>query len=231
MDPALSLERHGILGRFGVSVEAEYRRWLGRRIRPLGAMMAGASLVAWIAMSLVVDLTLGGQGHDLLTLNLVCWGLYVPVLIACLVYIRVSEHQQQYVALATVAVATSALGSLLLIGPALDLDAAVYLAAGTFFGSIAPLVLLPFRITVVVNAAIVAAALARATSTDHGDWTLSLTVMVIGMSVAALLVGPSKAIARALAAHHHRQRCENRTAAPADTSQPPEHGCHPHRAG
>src|SRR5689334_11140102 len=46
---AASLERHGPLGRFAAPVEAEYQRWMNRRLFPLVAALGFSSAVAWVA--------------------------------------------------------------------------------------------------------------------------------------------------------------------------------------
>lgn len=194
MHPPPSLERHGPLGRFDASTEADYRRWLVLRIRPLGTTMASASLVAWLAVPVVADAFLPA-GRGVPATYAVCWGIFVPLLAGMLVYLARSQTQRWLIHLATLGVAATSLGSLLLLGPALEVDASVYLATGIFFASIAPLVLLPFRLSLTLGAAMFAAALSRAVSRHHGSWDLSLSVMSAGVGISALAVGPAMAFA------------------------------------
>src|SRR5689334_18887776 len=100
MDDALSLERHGPLGRFDARTETEYRRWLGLKIRPLGAMMSSASLIAWLVIPVVSHVALPA-GADLSTIYAASWGINLPLLVGCLVYIWVSSTQQHFVLLGT----------------------------------------------------------------------------------------------------------------------------------
>ena len=189
-----SLERHGPLGRFDVSTEAEFRRWLALRIRPLGVTMIAASLVPWLVLPPVADVLLP-DGRGVATTYAVCWGIFVPMLAAMMVYVVRSQMPTKFVALGAVGVAVTSLASLLLLGPALHVDAPVYLATGIFYGSIAPLVLLPFRVTLALGAATFAASIAQAASRHHGAWDLSLTVMSLGAGITTLAVGPAMAFA------------------------------------
>jgi class 3 adenylate cyclase len=189
-----SLERHGLLGRFDAPTEAEYRRWLVLRIRSLGGAMTVASVAAWLVVPVVADLLVPAD-RGVATSYAVCWGIFVPMLAAILAYVRRSETQRWLIHLATVACTVSPLGSLLLLGPALHVEAGVYLAAGIFFASVAPLVLLPFRITVVLGGAVFATALGQAVTHQHGAWDVSLSVMCAGAGISALLVGPAMAFA------------------------------------
>lgn len=194
MDGALSLERHGFLDRYNAPIEAAYREWLGLRIRPLGAMMSAASLLGWIALPVLLNLALPSQ-HDVAALYLVCWGINVPLLTVCLIYLRRSQTQLRYVALGTAATTVTGIDSLFLIGPAADLDAAAYLAIATLWGMIAPLVFLPFRITVAIGVGMAAAGASRAAAVDTGAWGVNLTVMAGVMVVGTLVLGPAMAFA------------------------------------
>lgn len=193
MDGALSLHRHGPLGRFDLSTEAEYRRWLVLRIRPLGTTMIIASLVSWIVLPVAADLMLPA-GRGVPTAYAVSWGIFVPMLVGLLVYVVRSRTLSLFVALGTTAVTVTSLVTLLVLGPALHLEAGVFLAAGIFYGSLAPLVLLPFRVTLALGVATFAAALFEAIS-RHAGWDLSLSVMAIGTGTTTLAVGPAMAFA------------------------------------
>lgn len=194
MDNALSLERHGLLGRFASPTEAEYQRWLGFQIRALGAMMLGSSIAAWVVVPPIAHLTLP-PGREIAIIYLVCWGIYVPLLAGCLVYLRRSATQRWFVALGTAAATVTAAGGLVALGPAMDLDAGGYLGAGTFFGVIAPLVLLPFRTTLTIGAVVAGLSAYQAAEEVAGSWGVSLTVMAIGMFIATLALGPAMAFA------------------------------------
>jgi class 3 adenylate cyclase len=194
MHPPPSLERHGPLGRFDASTEVGYGRWLVLRIRSHGAMMAAASLAAWLVVPIVGDAMLPA-GRGVPALYGVCWGIFVPMLVGMLVYLRRSGTLRWIIQLATLGVAVTSLGSLLLLGPALDDLSSAYLATGIFFASIGPLVLLPFAPTLVLGVATFAAALGQAVSHHHGPWDVSLSVMSSGAGISSLVVGPAMAFA------------------------------------
>lgn len=116
--------RRGPLGRFDPHHEAAYRRWLAVRIRSLGAMMAAGSLAAWLVIPLAGALWLPSDADNELV-PLVSWGINVPLLAGCLVYLWRSASLRWFMPAATAAVTVTALDSLLLLGPALDVEALV----------------------------------------------------------------------------------------------------------
>lgn len=194
MDGAPFLARHGLLGRFDAGEEAGYQRWLRLRIRTLGATMGAASIVTWLIIPVAGHLTLPPES-DIRVLYLVCWGVFLPVLAVSVIYSVRSTSQRWFVVGAIACVSVTALGSLLVIGPALNVDSWVYLGTATFFGMLAPMVLLSFRVCSVIGASVAAAGTYQAIATQQGDWDPSMWIMAIGMLVATLLLAPAMAFA------------------------------------
>src|SRR5690242_7846849 len=136
MDAALSLDRHGPLGRFDAPVEAEYRTWLERRVLPLASALALVSIGAWLVAPLTAHL-LSPDSVDLSTIYLVAWGIHIPVLAAGLTIIRRASGRNLF-AFGILGIGLTAADSLLLIGPALDMGPVAYVAAWLFYGALAP---------------------------------------------------------------------------------------------
>src|SRR4051812_32858779 len=85
-DGAVSLARHGPLGRFDAAVEAEYRAWFVQRFRSLGAALAMASAVCWVFNAPLAQPSI--RPDRVALVYIVCWGVNVPTLILGAVYLR-----------------------------------------------------------------------------------------------------------------------------------------------
>src|SRR3954469_3897630 len=137
MDGALSLDRHGPLGRFGAPVEEDYQRWLERHLLPLATAMALTSILAWIVGPPIAHLT-SASSIDLSAIYLVGWAVNVPALVVGLVWVR-GRAGKGLVNLGVLAIALTGADSALLIGPALQVDAPLaYVALLLFYGALAP---------------------------------------------------------------------------------------------
>ena len=156
--------------------------------------MGAASIIAWLIVPVASHLTLP-PGSNVGVLYVVSWGVFVPLLAAAVIYAWRSTSQRWFITGATACVVVTSIVSLLVVGPAMNLDAWVYLGSSTFFGVLAPLVLLPFRIAVVVGVLIAVVGTYQATSVERGDWGVSLWVMTLGMLLTTLALGPAMAFA------------------------------------
>jgi class 3 adenylate cyclase len=192
MDGAPSMDRHGPLGRFDAPVEAAYQRWYVERFRPLGVAMAAASVVAWVVNPLLVNAYLDIDHVALVFL--VSWAVNIPALVAGIVYLRRPEPRWALAVGAALVVLTAIDTTAVILPSVRGLDATIFALSATFFGLLAPLVQLPFRLTLFIGLVI----------TVTGELTLALAAGVSDQSVvssltfvpiAALFVGPAMAFA------------------------------------
>jgi class 3 adenylate cyclase len=192
MDGALSLDRHGLLGRFDAPVEQDYQRWMAQRLRMLAAAMGLVSIATWVVtpplMHALLDLD-----HPALA-YLIGWGVNIPMIAAGTAYVRRPEPRHA-VAVGASLVAVTAVDTIVGLMPMVpDLDPTAYALAATFYGLIAPVTQLPFRTTSVIAVMVTAAGEAGAFLTaDQNDAGLALAAIWIPLST--LLVGPAMAIA------------------------------------
>ncbi len=212
MDGAPSPARHGLLGHFDAPVEAAYQIWYIERFRPLGLAMAAASIVAWIFIPVIVTAYL--DMDHVVGAFLVSWGVNIPALLAGIVYLRRPDPRWA-IAIATALLMLTAANTIAVLLPwATGLGPTAFALAATFFGLLAPLIQLPFRLTVLAGLLITTAGELGLFLTGGGsgpDVVLSLTYI----PVAALLVGPAMAFAnerdlrnryvRELVIEHQRQ--------------------------
>ncbi|MFL6105496.1 MAG: adenylate/guanylate cyclase domain-containing protein [Marmoricola sp.] len=191
MDAALSLERHGPLGRFDAPVEAEYRRWFEQRVLPLAIAMVLASLTAWILAPFSILLS-DARGVDRGWAFGVCWGINVPVLTIGTWWL-LRNGGRALVTLGTLAIALTAADSLLVLGGATDATAFVFLAAGIFYGMLAPMVQLPFVQTLALAVPIFALSLVLWARQPDAAWDINQSLVIITMGISVLLMAPAMA--------------------------------------
>src|SRR5690242_18621853 len=123
MDAALSLERHGPLGRFDAPVEADYQRWLERHLLPLAVAMAFTSLAAWLTPPPIAHL-LAKDDVDLSMVYLGCWGINVTALALGIAYL-IRTGGDRVVLLGFLGIALTAIDSFLLLAPAIRIEASL----------------------------------------------------------------------------------------------------------
>ncbi|MFC7505302.1 adenylate/guanylate cyclase domain-containing protein [Nocardioides sp. GCM10030258] len=192
MDGAQAPARHGLLGRFDAPIEAAYQTWYIERFRPLGIAMAAASVVAWIINPLIVTAYL--ETDHVVATFLVSWAVNIPALLAGIVYLRRPEPKWA-IAFATGLLMLTAANTIAVLLPWIPgLKPMAFALAATFFGLLAPLVQLPFRLTLLTGLLITTAGelgLFLATDRTGQDVAISLTFIPIS----SLLVGPAMAFA------------------------------------
>lgn len=191
MDAALSLDRHGPLGRFDAPVEAEYTAWFERHVLPLATAMALASLAAWVFAPLSVAFADSAR-VDRGWAFLVCWGINVPALVIGLGWLR-RVGGRHLVGLGTAAIALTASDSMLVLARATDSRALVFLAAGIFYGMLAPMVQVPFRQTCALAVLIFTLATALWLREADAAWDVDQTLIFITMGISVLLMAPAMA--------------------------------------
>jgi len=189
MDGALSLDRHGLLGRFDAPVEAEYRQWYEQRILPLAVAMGLASLTAWVIapFSIVV---LDPPNVDRGWAFGVCWGVNVPVLTIGMWWL-LRTGGRFLVVLGASAIAVTAADSMLVLGGATDPTAWVFLASGIFYGMLAPMVQAPFAQTCLLAVAIFALATLLWARQPDASWDVNQSLVFITMIISVLLMAPA----------------------------------------
>lgn len=191
MDNTGLLARHGPLGRFDASDEVAFRAWFIQRLRPLGVAMAGASILAWIANPLL--LTVMDTEH-VVSAFLVCWAVNIPALAAGIVYLRRPEPRWA-IEVGTALVVLTAVTTIVVLLPWVrGLEPTAFAVASTFFGLLAPIVQLPFRMTLLTGLVIAFAGelsvLLTASSVDQ-----NVFLALVFIPVSALVIGPAMAFA------------------------------------
>jgi class 3 adenylate cyclase len=192
MDNSGSLERHGPLGRFGSQGESAFQAWYIQRFRPLGVAMASASILAWIVNPLL--LTLYMDTDHAVAVFFVCWGVNIPALLAGIAYLRRPEPRWA-IAVGTSLVILTAVDTIaVLLRWVPGLEPTAYAVAATFYGLLAPIVQLPFRLTVLTGVLITTAGeLSLLLATEGIDQNVLLALVFIPVS--ALVIGPAMAFA------------------------------------
>ena len=127
MDAALSLHRHGPLGRFDAPVEAEYQRWLEHHLRPLAIVLAGISALAWFTAATCAPL-FAKDDVDLSVVVIMCC-FHVVAITAGTIWVWRTDGRN-VVALAAVGIGFTAVDSVLLLGPAMNAGTITYIAGG-----------------------------------------------------------------------------------------------------
>jgi len=188
MDAALSLHRHGPLGRFDAPVEAEYQRWLEHHLRPLAIVLAGISALAWFTAATCAPL-FAKDDVDLSVVVIVCC-FHVVAITAGTIWVWRTDGRN-VVALGAIGIGFTALDSILLLGPAMNAGSIVYLAGGMFYGMLAPVVQSPFRQSLGLGVMIFALTMWRGLAQDDAAWDVRLAAVLVTLGVSALLIGPT----------------------------------------
>ena len=192
MDGAQTLVRNGPLGRFDAPAEAAYQAWYVQRFVPLGIALAGASVAAWTVNPVLVTRYMDAR-HPV-AIFLICWGLNIPALLATIAYLRRPEPRWA-ITVGAALVSLTAVDTIVVLLPWVsDLEPTAYAVAATFYGLLAPLVQLPFRLTLLTGLLItVAGELGILLTADRTDQNVVLAVVFVAIS--ALFVGPAMAFA------------------------------------
>lgn len=192
MDDAGALEQQGLLRRFDASSEAAFQGWYIQRIRPLAVAMGLASILAWLAIPLLVSIYMDTD-HVIGTF-LICWGVNIPALVAGIIYWRRPEPRFA-VAVGTALVILTAVDSIAVLLPWVPgLEPTAFAVAATFFGLLAPVVQLPLRLTLLTGLLItVAGGLSVSSAAESLEPNVILALVFIPLS--ALVVGPAMAFA------------------------------------
>ena len=146
MDGALSLDRHGPLGRFDApATEADYQRWYALRLRNLGAAMGTASIFVWVFIPPLAYVT-DPRPDPLWLVYLVCWGINIPALAVATLYMRRPDPSRAAL-VGTLMLGLTATDTLLVLLPTFhNLNPLVYAVAAVFYGMLAPVTQLPLRV-------------------------------------------------------------------------------------
>lgn len=188
MDPA-SLVRHGPLGRFLAPAEAEYRHWLEQRMLPLAVAMVLASLTAWVVAPFSIVFS-DPPGVDKGWAFTVCWGINVPALLLGLWWLGHAKGRF-LIPLGAFGIALTATDSMVVLGNATDATALVFLAAGMFYGLLAPMVQVPFRLTCGLAVGIFALAAYLWSQAPDADWDVNQSLIFITMVISVLVMAPA----------------------------------------
>jgi class 3 adenylate cyclase len=189
MDGALSLERHGPLGRFVAPVEADYQRWLERHLVPLATALGATSALAWLAAPPSAWL-FAKDDVDLSVVFVVCWGVNVVAIVSGITWIR-RTGGRRVVLLGTLGIGLTATDTMLFLGPAMHAGCIVYLAGGMFYGLLAPVVQTPFRQSVALGALVLALASWRGLTQDDAFWDVPLVTVLVTLGISTLMIGPT----------------------------------------
>jgi class 3 adenylate cyclase len=146
MDAAMSLERHGLVGRFlAPAAEADYQRWYALRLRILGAAMGLASIIVWVLVPPLCYVT-DPRPDPMWLIYLVCWGINIPALALATLYLR-RPVPSKAASVGTLMLSLTATDTLLVLLPTFsDLSPLVYAVTAVFFGMLAPVTQLPLRV-------------------------------------------------------------------------------------
>ncbi|RNL79965.1 adenylate/guanylate cyclase domain-containing protein [Nocardioides marmorisolisilvae] len=187
MDAALSLDRHGLLGRFDAPVEADYQRWLELHLYPLALAMAYSSLVAWL-VTVPAAFLFARDDLNIVLVVVVCWGVNAGGILVGTAWAR-RNHGRSVVALGTLGIGITAVDSIAILGPAMDADPMVYLAGGLFYGLLAPMTQVPLRQCAFLGVLI--CGLTATFSLTHPDqhWDVQFTAVFVTCMAGTLGIG------------------------------------------
>jgi len=189
MDAALSLDRHGPLGRFDAPVEADYQHWLERHLLPLAVALATTSGLAWFAAGLSAML-FAKNDVDLSVVVIISWGVHLSAITAGVTW-TLRTGGRHVVALAAIGIGLTATDSMLFLGPAMNAGSIVYLAGGMFYGLLAPVVQSPFRQAVGLGLLIFALSSSGALTQEDASWDVPTVAVLVTLAVSTLLIGPT----------------------------------------
>lgn len=154
--------------------------------------MGCASIVGWLIAPVLLAVYTDTR-HEV-AVFLVCWAVNIPALVAGVLYMRRPEPIRA-ITVGTSLVVLTAVDTIAVLLPLVPgLDAMAFAMAATFYGLLAPIVQLPFRMTLLTGVLITAAGelslFLRAGSVDPN--VLLATVLI---PLSTLVIGPAMAFA------------------------------------
>jgi len=220
MDGALSLQRHGFLGRFDAPLEADYLVWLVGQVRGPATAISIASIPAWALIPFLLPAT-SERTQNTHWLFLFSWGLCIPLLAINVLLLRRPDASSTIPRSAAILAGVSLPNFPVFAATIPDIEAGSYMYGITLYCMIALLVRLPFLTTVLLSGLISAVGLttaylyaagpaSRLIEGPNGTIPVVTLVMVPGMAFLTERTLRSRFVDEQVIERQHRLLAESR---------------------